>query len=88
MERPIDVRYCRNCGRMEQVESIYDRECKNVTVRIWCPCGMDPARIEELDIEEAYYLRIEAREEEAADDADTDSGDVQAGGEAGRASDV
>ena len=76
MERPIDVRYCRNCGRMEQVESIYDRECKNVTVRIWCPCGMDPARIEELD------------KEEAADDADTDSGDVQAGGEAGRASDV
>ena len=88
METAIEIKYCRHCGRLENMHSMMDYVNDRNLIEVWCPCGAEPPRTIELAANEPYYLQIETRVEEATKHDDPDSGDIQAGGEAGRESDV
>lgn len=88
MATAIEIKYCRHCGQLENMHSTMDCVRDVNVIEVWCPCGAEPARTIELGATQPYYLKVETRMEEASEHEDTDSGDVQAGGEAGRESDA
>jgi len=82
MATAIEIKYCRHCGQLESMHSMMDYVgCKNL-IKVWCACEAEPPRTIELGANEPYYLAVETRMEEAKQNEDPDSGDVQAGGEA------
>jgi len=88
MATAIEIKYCRHCGQLENMHSTMDVVNDRNIIKVWCACGAEEPRFAMLGANEPYYLQIETRMEEASEHEDTDSGDVQAGGEAGRESDA
>lgn len=88
MAREIEIRYCRHCGQLESMRSTLDEARGQNVIVVGCACGAEEARITTIGAREPYYLAIETRLEEAKDHDDPDSGDVPAGGEAGRENDA
>lgn len=89
MATEIEIKYCRHCGQLESMHSMLNEAKDQNVIKVWCACGAEEPRITTLKANEPYMLAVETRKEEAASgNEDTDSGDVQAGGEAGRAGDV
>lgn len=86
--REIEIKYCRACGQLESMHSMLNNELRQNVIRVGCLCGAAPVRETVLSADEPYMLNIETRKEEAASDADSNPGDVPAGGEAGREGDV
>lgn len=88
MATAIEIRYCRHCGQLESMHSMMDYVGDRNLIRVWCACGAEAPRVTELGANEPYTLVVETRMEEATGDDDSDSGNVQAGGETGRESDA
>ena len=88
MATEIEIKYCRHCGQLESMHSMMDYVGDKNLIKVWCACGAEPPRTIELEATEPYILKVETRKEEATEDDDPDSGDVPAGGEAGRESDA
>ena len=88
MATAIKIKYCTHCGQMESIRSERNYVDDRILITIWCACGAEPPRAIELGANEAYYLKVETRMEEATGHDDSGSGNVPAGREAGRESDV
>ena len=88
MATAIKIKYCTHCGQLESMHSIVDETKNRNIITVWCACGAEEPRVTTLGAKEAYYLDVETRMEEATGHEDSDSGDVPAGGEAGREGDV
>ena len=87
MAKAIEVRYCRKCGKMEQMSTTMDYRMDQLVAVVWCPCSEADARVTKLGAQEAYYLDVEVKREASGDDG-TDSGDVPQSGEAGAEGDA
>ena len=77
MAKAIEVRYCRKCGKMEQMSTTMDYRMDQLVAVVWCPCSEADARVTKLGAQEAYYLDVEVKQEASGNDGD-DQGDVLA----------
>lgn len=74
----VSVKWCPHCGELQNVHSVVHRD-ESETVKVFCSCGKAEPRVLEIPAGESYMLEVEAKKEAAQDD-DSDPGDVPAGG--------
>lgn len=87
MATAIRIGYCGGCGQLKAMKSFEIAEGHRRLIEVYCPCGAEETETTDLPLYEEYYLEVEVKREEPAHD-DSDQGDVQTGGEAGRESDA
>lgn len=76
MATVIKIGYCDSCGQLKAMKSFEVAEDHRRLIEVCCPCGAEEKETYDLPLFESYYLDVEVRKEEAAQDDDTDSGDI------------
>ncbi len=77
MATAIKIGFCKGCGQLKAMKSFEVAEGHRRLIEVYCECGAEKVETYDLPLYESYYLDVEVKEKkEAAQDGDSNSGDV------------